>query len=68
MEFKIGEVATRAWSGPNHIQSQQCTRVYRKSNKTITFHIDYSPEEMTTRLRAMFKDRGQEKQIGEDHD
>lgn len=60
MEFKIGEVETGVWVGPRPrkvtiVQSQQCDRVYRKSNNTITINIDYSPEEMTTRLRALFK-------------
>jgi hypothetical protein len=28
---------------------------YGKPDSTINIHTDYSPEEMTTRLRAMFK-------------
>lgn len=28
---------------------------YGKPDSTMTIHTDYSPEEMTTRLRAMFK-------------
>jgi hypothetical protein len=28
---------------------------FGKGDQTINIHIDYSPEEMTTRFRAMFK-------------
>ena len=31
---------------------------YGKPDSVINIHIDYSPEEMTTRLRAMFKQEG----------
>ncbi len=90
MEFKIGEVETKCFTGPNHakamnylVQAQQCDLAahlteemnkypngspertllkamrfgiaYGKPDSTINIHTDYSPEEMMTRFRAMFK-------------
>lgn len=41
---------------------------YGKPDGVINIHTDYSPEEMTTRLRAVFEHMSQEKQTGESHD